>query len=191
MLNSLSIFILGFLSYLVVVIWRLKKGMLLAQQVVFTIFWFYVVVVLSLTFFPIAIQPRLLEVLRQQYHPNNNFIPFHDMYLMATKDTMHDFIRQVGGNMALFFPFGFLSPLLSHSKKFGKALLIGMICSACLELMQLVLDSILSYNYRTCDVDDFILNACGFIVGYIVISVLKRFIKADRFTQSCESKLLT
>ena len=177
MLNSMSLFILGFLSYLVVIAWRLKKGKLFGQQVVFTIFWFYVVAVLSVTFFPIAVQPRLLEVLRQQYHPNNKFIPFHDIYFIATKDTTHDFIRQVGGNMALFFPFGFLFPLLSHSKRFGKALVIGMICSACIELMQLVLDTILGYNYRTCDVDDFILNTCGFILGYIVITVMKRFIK--------------
>lgn len=107
----MSLFILGFLSYLVVIAWRLKKGKLFGQQVVFTIFWFYVVAVLSVTFFPIAVQPRLLEVLRQQYQPNNNFIPFHDIYFIATKDTTHDFIRQVGGNMALFFPFGFLFPL--------------------------------------------------------------------------------
>lgn len=184
MLNSMAVIILGFFVYLIAIVWRFKKGKSIGQQFLFTVFWVYAVAVVSVTFFPFPFQPRLLQSLRQMGNPPNNFIPFRDIYMMATHDSLHDFIRQVGGNVVLFFPFGFLLPLLSRrASKFRKALIVGMVCSAGIELMQLVLDTLLGYNYRTCDIDDFILNTCGFIIGYIVLSIVKRFVPISKFTE--------
>lgn len=175
MLNSSILFLIGFVLYVGLLLWRLKKGKTLGEQFIFSVFWFYAVAVLAVTFFPFPFQPPLLQMLRNSGQRQSNFIPFHDIYMMATYDTSRDFIRQVGGNVILFFPLGFLLPLINRvASKFGRALVIGMICSAGIEILQLTIDTILRYNYRTCDVDDFILNTCGFVIGFVVLSIVKR-----------------
>ncbi len=85
------------------------------------------------------------------------WIPFQTT-IDEFKSGVWPFIYHVGGNMAWFFPLGFIL----RRKSVWKALLAGILLSAAIECLQWVLMTGMT------DVDDVILNACGTLLGFLL-----------------------
>ncbi len=77
------------------------------------------------------------------------------------------------GNLALFFPWGVLLPMLDKRLKNAKHFFLLTACVIiAVELLQLV------FKVGICDVEDFILNMLGTAIGYIITRILTQK-KAD------------
>jgi len=79
--------------------------------------------------------------------------------------------HNAGGNVALFFPLGFLLPLIVRDLRFRRAMLIAIALSISIEVLQYF--SRAWGSYRTADVNDVILNTVGAFLGLAVITLLR------------------
>ena len=80
-----------------------------------------------------------------------------DAYLAACRHA----IRNLGGNILLFVPLGFLLPrVFPRLQSLAKTLLCTAAIILCVEILQLF--TLLGY----CDIDDLILNTLGAAIGY-------------------------
>ncbi len=99
-----------------------------------------------------------------------NLIPFKMLQGLWTEESLRIFIINVGGNIFLFVPFGFLLPWrFRRIHAVYQAAIIGACFSTCIEVTQLLL-----LSNRFTDIDDIILNTFGTIIGYL----LYKFVKA-------------
>ncbi|PEI51828.1 VanZ family protein [Priestia aryabhattai] len=99
-----------------------------------------------------------------------NIIPLHTIGGLFVKHSFNDFIINNVGNIILFVPFGFLSPLKFRSIDNSlKVCLVGMLFSVLIEVVQLFMPN------RWTDIDDIILNVLGTWVGYNIFNYLSNF----------------
>lgn len=182
MLKFTPVALAAILLYLVlaVVIGVMKKPAM-QRQVLSFVFFVYLLAVISVTLFPLPIQKKLIED-SITYHfsgGTNNFIPFRTILNLILHDPFPmDAVRNIGGNIVLFIPFGILVPLARRKKtQAGIAIAFGFCASLVVESCQLVISSILGFTYRAFDVDDLMLNTIGTAVGYILLSMLKSIVQ--------------
>lgn len=159
---SIPIYIIFFL----VLIW---KKINMKKIIISSLFYFYITALLAVTIFPIPIQG--LKEIWIYAGENNNFIPFISILDILSNDNLSVIIKmkQIIGNIVLFIPMGFFLPLIWKSKNnFKKALLIGILCSVCIELLQYFISLLLWFNYKVTDLDDILLNILGFVVWFFL-----------------------
>lgn len=106
---------------------------------------------------------------------NINLTPFETVgkYLNTLKNSengriSHQAVINLGGNVIMFIPLGFLLPFnMEKVKGFGNCMTACLIIIMCVELIQLftLLGSF--------DVDDLLLNMMGAAIGYIMYKNLK------------------
>lgn len=106
---------------------------------------------------------------RQSTFGEVNLIPLRTIRMFITGTfvdqsfTFGQFLLNIGGNIVIFLPLGFLIPLCLHRKMNLFAILgIALFLSAVIELVQYL--SVLG----EADVDDVLLNICGAAVGYTI-----------------------
>jgi glycopeptide antibiotics resistance protein len=158
-----------------------RKRPSVQRQVLSFVFFVYVLAVISVTLFPLPIQKRLIED-ATTYHwgwGTNNLIPLKTILNLILRDPFPmDAVRNIGGNIVLFIPFGFLVPLVRRKDtRFGKAIAFGFCASLVVEMSQLIISSIIGFTYRAFDVDDLILNTIGVAVGYLLFSMLHSIVQ--------------
>lgn len=167
MFTQESLFIFSspiFLLFICIQLWR-KRGVKLI--LLDALFFIYIVVMLSVTMFPIPFQG--LDEIGMNEGVKNNFIPFMSIVDILTNERLSFAIklRQVGGNIVLFIPMGFFAPLLWKGlRKYRKAIVFGFCSSLFIEGAQGFVSLILGFNYKVMDVDDLLLNTLGFIFGF-------------------------
>ena len=124
-----------------------------------TLMYAYLSVVLFFTMMPVIVSiPFLLD---HPYKPMN-LVPFIDVSLGRG-----DFFRQVGLNIIMTMPFGFLFPLTRDKKaKFSATVFSCFLMSLGIELLQPFFD-------RSADVTDLITNVIGGVLGYGFYAVFK------------------
>lgn len=87
-------------------------------------------------------------------------------------------IKQIVGNVLLLVPMVFFVRFIVESnttqKIRRKTFLICASVSISIETIQLIIDLITDYPNRVMDIDDFILNSVGILVGIIIFDLLKR-----------------
>ncbi len=72
-------------------------------------------------------------------------------------------LRNIGGNILLFIPFGILMPMKFKKVNKGlKIVLLGFLSSLTIECIQLQL------TFRSFDIDDIILNSFGVYIGFLI-----------------------
>jgi glycopeptide antibiotics resistance protein len=150
------------LVILLPIIWQKKHN--LFYLFCFSVFWIYLLGVVSATLIPFP--PPLRGELRtpvSEILSRINLIPFNFGGLFDLHPNIA--ILELGGNILLTVPFGFMIPFLIQVK--GRqipwlALAVGLST----ELSQLAACLILGTNYRSVDINDVILNAVGAIIGY-------------------------
>ncbi len=126
-----------------------------------TIMYIYLSFVLYFTLMPII--TSIPFIFNHPYAPMN-LVPFIDVSFGRG-----DFIRQIGLNIIMTIPFGFLFPL-TQDKKSGmlKTILYTFLLSLSIELLQPLID-----GFRSSDITDIITNTFGGFIGYIFYVILK------------------
>ncbi|MDO5556583.1 MAG: VanZ family protein [Clostridia bacterium] len=131
-------------------------------------------------FFPFPHQSELIDdIISNNEGVLNNYIPFHTIYTSfvdAIKYHVYQpLLYSIIGNIVLFIPLGFFLSLGIENK----IRILGCICfsSFSIEMFQYFFNSILEFNYRSVDIDDFVLNVCGGIIGYIMVYFINEKIK--------------
>lgn len=101
-----------------------------------------------------------------------NLTPFSTIkhFIQIDKFNIETWIINLIGNVGVFVPFGILIPLVFRTK-LPRTLIISLLGLFILETMQLITMK------GSFDVDDFILNISGVIVGYVILIILKIWIK--------------
>ncbi|MDQ8736404.1 VanZ family protein [Paenibacillus sp. LHD-38] len=136
----------------------------------------YGAAVISVTFFPMPIDPGLIaDIKTNGVVLSYNLIPFksisgslnHFYYMVG--------IRNVLGNLLLLLPFGILLRIMKV-KTTGRALLYGLLVSLAIETIQLTI-SLLSLGTRSVDVDDLILNSAGALSGFLLYKVVHQVLR--------------
>ncbi|MFZ3373890.1 MAG: VanZ family protein [Desulfitobacteriaceae bacterium] len=140
------------------------------REILINIFAVYVVLLISITLFPINI---IWDEVIEKSPPAVNIIPFVDIltdfprtqFSMAFK--IEFLIKNLIGNLLLLLSIGiFLPTLWIKVRSFWKMLMIGASASLTIEMLQYV-SAYLGYGWgRAADVDDLILNTLGVIIGY-------------------------
>ena len=126
-----------------------------------TITYIYLSFVLYFTLMPII--TSLPFIFNHPYTPMN-LVPFIDITFGRG-----DFVRQVGLNIIMTIPFGFLVPLAKkENTKLLKVILYTFLLSLGIELLQPLINGI-----RSADITDLITNVIGGIIGYIMYLIFK------------------
>lgn len=176
MLSSLSFDSVFVAIYLVIaVIVGKKKQISIIKQIISFIFFAYFLVVINITFFPIPIDPNVINISRLAEDTiHQNWIPFSTIYFML-KYSLNNInsLLNIVGNVLLFAPFGFLLPMISR-KLSTKVIPLGIFVILIIEVSQLVSSNLYGFTYRIFDVDDVILNTIGLLIGVILYRVLIR-----------------
>ena len=156
--------------------WRAAVGGRPAREVAFRVLLtLYVGWIVSMTLFPLPLDPAFIrsEALRVGFHWN--MVPFRTIAAQAGHLPSWQSIRQLGGNVLVFVPFGVLLPLAAPSLgRFWRMLLAGLAFSVAIELAQLAVSVGLGYTYRVSDIDDVILNVAGVLLGYAAYRLGRR-----------------
>ena len=130
-----------------------------------TIMYIYIAFVFYFTLMPVI--TSLLFVFDHPYVPMN-LVPFIDVL-----EKRGDYLRQIGLNVMMTIPFGFLVPLASNKKvTFPKVIIYTFILSLSIELIQPFINAI-----RSSDITDIITNILGGIVGYGLYMLFKPITK--------------
>ncbi len=186
MINGSVFIILGVICYLIVrgilIGTKNTKHVIWWKEIISFLFVIYICMVVAVTLFPLPIGfPFNIENLNRSV----NIIPFASIIKDINQiGSAYDgdslfmialIVRNVGGNILLLMPLGFLAPILwDKYKKFKNTILLGFSISASIELLQLI-ESLFSGVGRITDIDDVICNVIGSIVGYYIYII---FLKA-------------
>jgi glycopeptide antibiotics resistance protein len=138
-----------------VVLWQRKHN--LPYLIFFSIFWIYMMVVVSIVIFPIAINAANASTSA----PRINLIPFYSGYCSIPRYCLFNIV----GNLLLTTPFGFgLSFLVLVQLR--QIPWIAITTGLGFELSQLIVSLIFRTAFRSVDINDAMLNAIGVLVGY-------------------------
>ena len=128
-------------------------------------------VIFRFAFFPFStvngqIQPLIFDV-ATAFPFRINLVPFVNL---LDYDSSFDLLINIIGNFAMFIPTGILLPLIYKPiTTFQTVFLTGAAISFVIEIIQL------PFAVRASDIDDFILNTAGCLVGYCIYSANRWF----------------
>ncbi|MEE6451301.1 VanZ family protein [Gottfriedia acidiceleris] len=157
--------------------YRFFKGYItLLKYFYWVIFGIYITCLLDITLFPFPYQKYLIQVMIEDHLGyKNNFVPFKVVVDSIKYGSFSIALKQIGGNIALFIPLGFALPVLNPNIKKSKTILVGFTVSLGIEIIQGTAGLFFGYNYRSCDIDDLLLNSFGTVLGFIVFSLITKF----------------
>lgn len=148
-----------------------KPTRIVAAQVLLAL---YIGWIVSMTFFPLPTDPEAIRQHAAERGFRWNLVPFQTIALQAESETTWQKIRQLGGNVLVFAPFGLLLPLAAPGfARLRRVFVAGFVFSVGIELAQLAVSAALGYSYRVADIDDVILNVPGVLAGYGVYRVMR------------------
>ncbi|MBJ7948911.1 VanZ family protein [Bacillus cereus group sp. N24] len=181
-LNGSMFIVFGVISYLIVrsilIGMKNKKNVNWWKELIRFLFVVYICMVVAVTLFPLPIGfPSSAENLSRSV----NIIPFASIFKdIGQIGSAYDgdvlfmiglIVRNVGGNVLLLIPLGFLAPIIWDTyKKIKNTILLGFTISVSIELLQLI-ESLFSGSARITDIDDVICNVLGSIVGYFIYKI--------------------
>ena len=147
---------LAALALSLIILWKRNKS--LSYLFFFSIFWIYLMGVVSVVIFPFP-----MDIPNPDFKPSINLIPF---YFGSCFDYLPALcFRGIYENILLTIPLGFgISFILSLKQKhiFWLALAVGLT----FETVQLIISLAFKTAFRSVDINDVILNAVGVLLGY-------------------------
>lgn len=134
----------------------------------------YIVFFICITIFPITILSR--SDLNQLYSQYGKYIKYYQLIPFKTILGVgsYNFFRQVICNIILFIPMPVFMKIIVSKLSGVKVVMAGMACSILVEIIQLFIDVITRYPSHVCDIDDFILNSTGVVIGYLIYLLINR-----------------
>ncbi|MCI6496039.1 MAG: VanZ family protein [Anaeromassilibacillus sp.] len=157
-----DVFLIGFFGLIVgcIVTFILKVK---TEKIIFwSAVYIYIVVVLGLTLFPIPYQG--IEFFDSV---PNNFIPFSTITATLKMGITSTSLIQIVGNIIIAAPYGVIIYLAMRKKKRIWLFLLPLLFPIVIESLQFFIGLIIGYNYRSIDIDDFILNSLGAYFGIL------------------------
>lgn len=169
MLSAVDLYLFGAIGLvLVLVIAFLLKAKPL-KILFWSVFYVYIIVVLGLTLFPIPYQgAELFDSVP------NNFIPFRTIISTLQMGLTVTAFIQIAGNILIAAPYGVVLDLTMRKSNKIWLFLFPLLFPLVIESLQFIIGFAIGYNYRSVDIDDFILNALG---GYLGILFSKLLLK--------------
>lgn len=163
----------SYFSILISIIYLSKNFKIcLSQKIGFIGILLSISLILTIVFFPFPIDANKISfMISNNLDQKNNIIPFKSIinYIKtAINGELGQLAYQLFGNIILFIPFGFTISLyfLEHKKTLIKVFAFSVIFSLSVEIVQFIFGSLMNYNYRSCDIDDIILNVLGGVIGF-------------------------
>lgn len=180
-IDNLKAIVLPFLIALPFVLlsrWLLvkkKNNINRKREVFIVIFLLYLCVVLSQTIIPESLLHFDFSVNPYHFPNRKNTIVFFTSQIgwIQWKIKLGDFadvVRNIGGNILLFIPYGILFPCC-YPKLRRYTLLFGLLLSLFIEFTQLFFD-------RVTDINDIILNVCGMLIGYLLYWLVRAIVNS-------------
>ena len=160
----------------VFVAWRSRRNGCSAFHVaVRALFVVYLSLMIGAAFFPLPINVDLVALGRVEKEIDVSLTPGHSTYDYLRSGASKKTVVDLGGNVLVFVPFGFLLPLIAtRFATWRRMLVCGLLLSLSIELGQLAISRSLGYSYRVTDVDDVVLNVAGVLWGFALWRLLRR-----------------
>ena len=131
----------------------------------FSVFWFYVLIVVSMTIFPIPFPDEINALMTKQRVASTlshiNFVPFR--YLSFFNSFV--IVLEIARNILLTIPFGFGINWITKVKT-KNMIWVATAVGFMIEATQLIVSLAIAGVYRTVDITDVLLNAVGVLLGY-------------------------
>ena len=161
MLSAVDLYLFGAIGLVLglVIAFLLKAKPL--KILFWSVFYVYIIVVLGLTLFPIPYQGAELFG-----SVPNNFIPFKTIISTLQMGLTVTAFIQIAGNILIAAPYGVVLDLTMRKSNKIWLFLFLLLFPLVIESLQFIIGFAIGYNYRSVDIDDFILNALG---GYLDI----------------------
>ncbi|MGC4376981.1 VanZ family protein [Fictibacillus sp. Mic-4] len=119
-------------------------------------------------YFSILIYTTLFTFNHYVYGKSFNLVLFDSIRLMWRSGSYWLIFKNIIGNILLFFPLGFLLPLISRwFANWQVMIVIGFGTSSIIEILQY------KYFERIFDIDDILLNGLGTLVGLMLFKVCR------------------
>lgn len=169
MLSAVDLYLFGAIGLVLglVIAFLLKAKPL--KILFWSVFYVYIIVVLGLTLFPIPYQgAELFDSVP------NNFIPFRTIISTLQMGLTVTAFIQIAGNILIAAPYGVVLDLTMRKRNKIWLFLFPLLFPLVIELLQFIIGLAIGYNYRSVDIDDFVLNALG---GYLGILFSKLLLK--------------
>lgn len=159
-----------------------KRNYSIEKHIFCLTFYVYFCLIIKYTFFPIPVDISMFREIFKGKGLGTNIIPFKNIYgilKMAYYGNIALALRQIGGNLILFAPLGYLLPLIFKNKlnTFIKISITALIFSASIEIIQFTANCFMGFPYRAADIDDIILNTIGAVLGYLLFKLTKPIIR--------------
>lgn len=136
----------------------------------FSVFWMYLLALVSVTIFPIPLPDAGMFLTKQQITfvlSHINFVPFK--YLSDPYANPYVVFLEIVQNILLTIPFGFGVSFIAQFKA-RDFLWLAIAVGLAIEIAQLVI-SLSVGVYRTVDITDVFLNAVGVLLGYCIFRI--------------------
>lgn len=174
----------GLISYIVGraimlgITFKNQKAIYWLKEILKFLFVLYMLMVVSVTLFPLGLPFGFYP----EYIKNGlNLIPFVSIikdisqigiaYGGDAPVMIGLIVRNVGGNILLLMPLGVLVPILFHTyRHLKKIVILGLLTSISIESIQ-ILEIVVGAWGRTVDIDDVICNVLGATLGYLIYKI--------------------
>lgn len=140
----------------------------LIRKIILFLFLLYGICVINVTFFPLPLDRASLENIKfdmvQKW--TVNLIPFRSS--MSAKQAVLNFV--------MMFPLGVMAPIVYKTSKTRRIILILVLTPLSIEFIQGLGSWLMQGRWRQADINDFLLNAAGAIVGFTIYrTIIKLF----------------
>jgi glycopeptide antibiotics resistance protein len=171
MLEGSPLPVIGLPLLLVVAVLRVNAGVHWRRAALEVALAEYALFVAGMILFPMVVQPEL------RAHNGSllanpawwvNAVPLKTIGELVARTSPDQAIRQIGGNLGLLVPLGFLLPAISQRLRGWRAFTLAAVSlSVGLEAAQFA-ERAAGLAARSVDIDDVVLNALGALLGYVV-----------------------
>lgn len=150
-------------------VWYKQKHIDWKREAVLLLMYINLAVIIRFVFFPMdkvdgQVQPLIFDI-ATVYPFRVNLVPLVNLF---DYDNKRDLLLNVIGNAAMFIPSGIVLPIIyKRLDSFIKVILAGGGISLCIEMMQL------PFSVRASDIDDWILNTAGVMLGYGIYALVR------------------
>ena len=174
-ISFINIELLYTIIYLLIriICWCKNKRIDFKRELILLLMYINLFVIIRFTLFPFKIVEGKIQTLTFDI---NNIFPLRINLkpFIRLKDYVNksDMWFNTLGNIAMFIPTGIILPIIYKKlDKSWKVILVGMFISLDIEIIQLL------FRARSSDIDDFIFNTLGVLIGYLIYYLSKKIIK--------------
>lgn len=181
MINESAAYIIGLLITFIWCIFAFKTKQPPKRILWVVLFILYLTCLAGITLFPIIYDQSLkrpTDVIEYRLI----LVPFTTFFNFLSLNNPFVLIVQIGGNVIMTMPFGFLLPVVAPEKSKRFYILWSLGLTLMIESTQFLTGAIFQIFYRTADIDDVILNFIGALLGLLLFRLLPAKIKNKLFS---------